>query len=97
MPKVADIMIRNVETVGPDATIQEAAERMKSENVGSLPVCLDSRLLGALTDRDITVRVTAEGRTRAPPRCGTRLPIRWWSSVRSRSSPMPSSSGTITR
>ena len=62
MPKVADVMIRNVETVSPDATIQEAAERMKSENVGSLPVCLDSRLLGALTDRDITVRVTAEGR-----------------------------------
>ena len=62
MPKVAEIMIRNVETIGPGATIQEAAERMKSENVGSLPVCLDSRLLGALTDRDITVRVTAEGR-----------------------------------
>ena len=62
MPKVAEIMIRNVESIGPAATIQEAAERMKSENVGSLPVCLDSRLLGALTDRDITVRVTAEGR-----------------------------------
>jgi CBS domain-containing protein len=62
MPKVAEIMIRNVETIGPGATIQEAAERMKSENVGSLPVCLESRLLGALTDRDITVRVTAEGR-----------------------------------
>lgn len=62
MPKVAEIMIRNVETISPGATIQEAAERMKSENVGSLPVCLESRLLGALTDRDITIRVTAEGR-----------------------------------
>lgn len=62
MAKVADIMTRMVETIGPGATIQEAAERMKSENVGSLPVCLDSRLVGTLTDRDITVRVTAEGR-----------------------------------
>ena len=60
--KVADLMTRDVETIGPSATIQEAAERMKAENVGSLPVCQDSRLVGTLTDRDITVRVTAEGR-----------------------------------
>jgi len=62
MPRVADIMTRHVETVGPSATVQEAAERMKAENIGSLPVCLDSRLLGTITDRDITIRVTAEGR-----------------------------------
>src|SRR5262245_14617743 len=62
MAKVADIMTRNVETIGPAATIQDAAERMKAENIGSLPVCLDSRLIGTLTDRDITIRVTAEGR-----------------------------------
>jgi CBS domain-containing protein len=55
-------MTRNVETVGPSATIQEAAERMKADNIGSLPVCLDSRLVGTITDRDITIRVTAEGR-----------------------------------
>lgn len=60
--KVADFMTRDVETIGPMATIREAAERMKAENVGSLPVCQDSRLVGTLTDRDITVRVTAEGR-----------------------------------
>src|SRR6185503_7866551 len=62
MLRIADIMTRNVETVGPSATVQEAAERMKSDNIGSLPVCLDSRLVGTITDRDITVRVTAEGR-----------------------------------
>lgn len=62
MPRVADIMTRNVETVGPSATVQEAAERMKADNIGSLPVCLDSRLVGTITDRDITIRVTAEGR-----------------------------------
>ena len=62
MPRIADIMTRSVETVGPSATVQEAAERMKSDNIGSLPVCLDSRVVGTITDRDITIRVTAEGR-----------------------------------
>ena len=62
MAKVADVMAREVETVGPSATVQEAAERMKAANVGSIPICQDSRLVGTLTDRDITVRVTAEGR-----------------------------------
>ena len=62
MTRVADIMTRIVETVGPSATVQEAAERMKADNVGSLPVCQDSRVIGMITDRDITVRVTAEGR-----------------------------------
>jgi CBS domain-containing protein len=62
MARIAEIMTRNVESVGPSATIQEAAERMKADNIGSLPVCLDSRVVGTITDRDITIRVTAEGR-----------------------------------
>ncbi len=62
MLRIADIMTRNVETLGPSATVQEAAERMKADNIGSLPVCLDSRVVGTITDRDITIRVTAEGR-----------------------------------
>jgi len=62
MARIADIMTRNVETVGPSATVQEAAERMKADNIGSLPVCLDSHVVGTITDRDITIRVTAEGR-----------------------------------
>src|SRR5262245_13222913 len=62
MGKVAEIMTREVETVGPGATVQEVAERMKASNIGSIPVVQDSRLLGTITDRDITIRVTAEGR-----------------------------------
>jgi CBS domain-containing protein len=62
MAKVADIMTREVETIGPTATVLEVAERMKSSNIGSIPVCQDSRLIGTITDRDITIRVTAEGR-----------------------------------
>jgi CBS domain-containing protein len=60
--KVQDLMTRVVEVVHPDATIQEAAQRMKDLDVGPLPVCDGSRLVGMLTDRDITVRAAAEGR-----------------------------------
>jgi CBS domain-containing protein len=58
---VRDIMTRNVEVISPDSVIQEAANKMKSLNVGSLPVCDNKRLLGVVTDRDITIRAVAEG------------------------------------
>ncbi len=58
---VSEVMTRNVECTRPDATLQEAAERMKKLDVGPLPVCDHDRLVGMLTDRDITVRATAEG------------------------------------
>lgn len=55
------IMTRSVEVIHPEATLQEAAQKMKSLDVGPLPVCDGKRLVGMLTDRDITVRATAEG------------------------------------
>jgi len=51
-----------VEVIHPDATLAEAAEKMKSLDVGPLPVCDGDRLQGMVTDRDITVRATAQGR-----------------------------------
>jgi CBS domain-containing protein len=68
---VKDIMTRRVECVGPDTTLQDAARKMRELNVGPLPVCgIDDKLAGMLTDRDITVRATAEGKdpTRTPVR-----------------------------
>ena len=68
---VKEIMTRRVECVRPDATLQEAARKMRDLDVGPLPVCGDDdRLAGVLTDRDITVRATADGRdpTRTPVR-----------------------------
>src|SRR5262245_11474467 len=59
--RVREVMTRQVECIGPDANLQEAAARMKSLNIGPLPVCDHDRLVGMLTDRDITVRATAEG------------------------------------
>jgi len=55
------MMTRNVECVGPEVSLQEAAARMKSLDVGSMPVCENDRLVGMITDRDITIRATAEG------------------------------------
>jgi len=54
-------MTRGVECTHPDATLQEAAAKMKSLDVGPLPVCDNDRLVGMVTDRDITIRATAEG------------------------------------
>lgn len=59
--KLREIMTPRVEVLPPTATLQAAAQRMKEIDVGSLPVCDGERLLGTLTDRDITIRATAEG------------------------------------
>ena len=63
--KAQDIMARNPRCVTPRTTVQEAARLMKSEDVGALPVISDDssrKLVGIITDRDITIRVVAEGR-----------------------------------
>ena len=54
-------MTRNPEVVRPDATLEEAARKMDALDAGPLPVCEGDRLVGMVTDRDITVRATAEG------------------------------------
>jgi len=56
-----DVMTRHVEVVRPDDTLFEAAEKMKKLDVGPMPVCDGERLVGMITDRDITIRATAEG------------------------------------
>ncbi len=53
-------MTRNPDTVSPDTLVQDAAEKMREINVGVLPVLDGNQLVGILTDRDITVRSTAE-------------------------------------
>jgi CBS domain-containing protein len=60
--KIKDVMTTSVECVRPETTLQEAAAKMKSLNVGSLPVCEGDRPIGIITDRDIVVRAIAEGR-----------------------------------
>jgi CBS domain-containing protein len=55
------IMTSEVEVIHPEDTLQQAAAKMRRLNIGSLPVCEGERLIGMLTDRDITVRAVAEG------------------------------------
>jgi CBS domain-containing protein len=59
--RVSEVMTKSPECIAPNATVQEAAGRMKSLDVGSLPVCDDDRLVGVITDRDIALRSVAEG------------------------------------
>ena len=60
--KIKEVMTRAVETVRPDQSIQEAAAKMKSLDVGPIPVTDGDRLVGMLTDRDIVLRAVADGR-----------------------------------
>ena len=58
---VQDAMTRDPRTASPSQSLTEAAQMMKSENAGSIPVVEDGRLVGIVTDRDIVVRAVAEG------------------------------------
>ncbi len=60
--QLKDIMTRNPVVLAPDATVREAAEKMRDLDSGVMPVGEDDQLLGMLTDRDITIRATAEGK-----------------------------------
>jgi len=59
---VADIMRRDVHLASPDDTVQQAARQMREEDTGALPVGEGDRLVGMVTDRDVAVRLAAEGR-----------------------------------
>ncbi|HEX2243418.1 MAG TPA: CBS domain-containing protein [Gammaproteobacteria bacterium] len=69
MAKTArEIMSTNPECIGETESLVEAARKMAQLNVGALPICgQDNRLKGMLTDRDIVVKVVAEGRN--PQEC----------------------------
>jgi CBS domain-containing protein len=63
--KARDIMTSNPRVVTAGDSITRAAEIMREADVGVVPVVEDSgtmRLAGVITDRDIAVRVVAEGR-----------------------------------
>ncbi|KQV61186.1 hypothetical protein ASC95_01670 [Pelomonas sp. Root1217] len=61
MSTIAEIMSTHVRTIQPQESLRRAAQCMQELDVGALPVCDGERLLGMLTDRDITVRGIADG------------------------------------
>ena len=60
--KIAECMTAEVEIVGPDQPIREAAQFMLRADAGAMPVGEGDKLVGMVTDRDITVRGVAAGR-----------------------------------
>ncbi len=59
---VKECMTNQVEIGHPDMTLQEAAQKMRDGDFGLLPFGENDRLVGMITDRDITIRGTAEGK-----------------------------------
>ena len=72
MPKTArEIMTADPECIGENETVLDAARKLADLNVGSMPICgEDNRLKGMLTDRDIVVKVLAQGKDPASTRAG---------------------------
>lgn len=61
MQAISEVMTRDVTTVAPDTSLQEAAQLMRDLDIGALPVCDGKQLMGMLTDRDIAIRAVADG------------------------------------
>jgi len=59
--KISEILTPTPQCISPESTVTMAAERMKLLNVGMLPICDRDRLVGSITDRDITIRATSHG------------------------------------
>ncbi|HYZ22875.1 MAG TPA: CBS domain-containing protein [Rhodopila sp.] len=59
---VSDVMTPDVRVVAPDDTVQQATRMMREEDTGVLPVGEGDRLVGVVTDRDVTLRLVAEGK-----------------------------------
>ena len=62
MMLVRDLMTRGVRTLSPKDTVTFAAQAMAELDVGSIPVCDGQRLVGVVTDRDLTIRSIAQQR-----------------------------------
>ena len=59
--KVNELMSEDIQIIDPDFTLQEAAEKMRKLDIGFLPIGENDKLVGMITDRDITIRGTAKG------------------------------------
>lgn len=60
--KANDVMTKDPVTLGPEATLGEAATLMRQEDCGSIPIVDGGRLVGIVTDRDIVIRAVAAGK-----------------------------------
>jgi CBS domain-containing protein len=69
--KARDVMSTDCTCIGENDSVLDAAKRLAEKDVGSLPICgEDDRLKGMLTDRDIVVKVLAQGKDPASVKAG---------------------------
>ena len=69
--KARDIMSDDCTCIGENESVLDAAKQLAQLNVGSMPICgEDDRLKGMITDRDIVVKVLAEGKDPASTKAG---------------------------
>lgn len=59
--QVKETLSRDLVTVSPDTSLQDAAELMRGSDVGILPITANGQLLGVVTDRDIVIKAVALG------------------------------------
>ena len=62
MQTLKDVMSHDVQVIGPDGTIREAAQKMRQGDFGMMPVEENNYMIGVLSDRDIAIRAIAEGK-----------------------------------
>ncbi|MGH3002266.1 MAG: CBS domain-containing protein [Gaiellaceae bacterium] len=62
MTEITDLMTEHPRTISTDSSIVDAAKLMREEDAGVAPITDGDRLVGVVTDRDIAVRVVAEGK-----------------------------------
>lgn len=65
MQQLKDLMSRDVQVISPDMTIEDAAKKMRDGDFGLMPVGENDRMIGTISDRDITIRGVAEGKDRS--------------------------------
>ena len=65
--RASEIMTKNVRTATREMSLREVAAMMRDGDMGAVPVVDDGKLVGIVTDRDIVVRVVADGRDAATP------------------------------
>ena len=59
---IREVMTANPSSVEPSTPVAQVAQLMQQENVGSVPIVEGGKLVGTITDRDITIRIVAEGK-----------------------------------
>lgn len=67
--KIRELMTTDVITCSPSTAITQVAKYLKENDMGSIPVVEDHRLLGIITDRDIVIRCVAVGRDPEKTNC----------------------------